>query len=614
MRKAVLPLLTLFCLVISLVGAPSRATAQRQPPPKVSSQAWQKAAAAGVADVIITAPGYPDLSPAQYLTSKQAKTRFVVAALMHYADSAQASVRQALTQRHLPHRILWVTNSIALPAVDQATLQWLAARDDVARIDLDVQTRGVEPISVQQTQAQTRRPDSIAWGVQQVNAPQVWALGYRGQGIVIADLDTGVQWNHPALQPHYRGWNGVTATHDFNWFDPVGTSQGVPSDDFGHGTHTVGTQVGDDGAGNQVGVAPAAQWIACRNMNAGWGTVSLYTACFQFALAPTDVNGNNPDPARAADITSNSWSCQYPQEAGCDVPSSLVTVTQVLRSAGILVVAAAGNQGSGCSSVIYAPGTYDQSFSIGATDSSNAIASFSSRGPSAFSGHLKPDLVAPGVSVLSTLKDGGYGLMSGTSMATPHVAGVAALLWSAAPGLRGQVDETEAILRRTARPLTTITQTCGGVPGTAVPNNTFGYGLIDAQAAVSEAMRGVLTATVVATTSILEPITFTVRLTNYAAITRTNTVITAQLPASTTLAGMTPTGLQNGQTLSWTVPQVLPNSSVTLSFAVIPNVTGMVTLSNYQVSYTDGSAASLKGQPASTFVYGARLWLTLVMR
>ena len=323
--------------------------------------------------------------------------------------------------------------------------------------------------------------------MQRVNAPQVWAQGFTGQGIVVADLDTGARWDHDALKPSYRGWDGVTVTHDYNWFDPVAFSAEA-FDDHGHGTHTTGTIIGKDQTGNEIGVAPGAKWIACRNMNVGFGSVSLYSACFQFALAPTDVNGNNPDPSKAADITSNSWGCAL-NEPGCIQPAALVTVTQALREAGIMVVASAGNSGSGCGSVNNAPATLNQSFTIGATDIGNGIAGFSSRGPSSFTSKLKPDVVAPGVNVRSALRNSpnSYGSLSGTSMAAPHVAGVVALLWSAVPSLRGDIEATEALLRKTAAPLTNA-DACGGVAAGTSPNNTFGYGLINAQAAVQAAL------------------------------------------------------------------------------------------------------------------------------
>jgi subtilisin family serine protease len=618
MRHAIPSVLLSVCVLLSVAWRPAvRPQANVEPPAKVSGAAWNAAAAAAGAgaDVIVTAQGYPDLSLARTLTTKEAKTRFVVDTLTRYADVSQASLRRDLAFRQLPYRVLWLTNSVAVPAASQTTLIWLAARTDVRRIDLDMKGRGIETAQPAFTNlaAVQNSLQSVSSGVQRVNAQAVWALGVTGQGIVLADLDTGVQWDHPALQPHYRGWNGITATHDYNWFDPVGESVSSPTDDQGHGTHTTGTLVGDDGAGTQTGVAPGAQWIACRNMAYGKGSVSRYIACFQFALAPTDVNGNNPNPALAADITSNSWTCwgETPYyEEGCLQADSLLTATQALRSAGVMVIAAAGNQGGGCSSVAQSPGTYQSVLTIGSTqlDAANTIAASSGRGPSAYDGSIKPDVVAPGVGIYSTLPNNTYGSLSGTSMATPHVAGVVALMWSAVPGLRGDIDDTEAILRNTATPLTSG-QTCGGVPGSSVPNNTYGYGLVNAQAAVSEALHETLSANVVSLNERLVPFTYTVTLTNFTALTRTDVGLTVTLPASLTLLQVTQPVVQEEDTLSWSFGQLSPHTAVSVTLVVSADMTGAYTLTNYKTSL-----AMLTGEPVGVFVYAHRVWLAAVLR
>ena len=189
----------------------------------------------------------------------------------------------------------------------------------------------------------------------------------------------------------------------------------------------MGTAVGDDGAGNQIGVAPGAKWIACRNMDEGVGRPSTYIECLQFFLAPTDLNGANPDPAKRPNAIGNSYVC--PPEEGCSVESLQAAVDNV-RAAGILHPAvSAGNEGKGCSTVAFPPATYDSSTSVGATDTNDRIADFSSRGPVTAdgSGRLKPDLVAPGVDVRSSTISG-YGFASEMSMAVPHVAAAVLLL------------------------------------------------------------------------------------------------------------------------------------------------------------------------------------------
>jgi subtilisin family serine protease len=323
----------------------------------------------------------------------------------------------------------------------------------------------------------------VEWNVQRVHADEVWELGYTGQGVVIGGQDTGYDWDHPALIGAYRGWDGAAADHDYNWHDAFGTYS-APHDDHGHGTHTLGTMVGDDGGSNRIGVAPGAQWIGCRNMASGIGSPASYIECFEFFLAPYPVDGtpDDGDAARAPHVISNSWGC--PPSEGC--PSELLRqAVEAVRAAGILVVTSAGNSGSGCATVEDPPAVYAAAFSVGATDTSDRIASFSSRGPVTADGSNRraPDVSAPGVGVRSSRRGGGYTSMSGTSMAAPHVAGVAALLWSAVPTLIGDVEETEHLLQQTARPQTS-SQGCGGDGPGEVPNNVYGWGIVDARALV----------------------------------------------------------------------------------------------------------------------------------
>ena len=320
---------------------------------------------------------------------------------------------------------------------------------------------------------------------------------FTGQGIVYANADTGVQWDHPALKPHYRGWNGTNADHNYNWWDAIhndingdggniaGFNLRSPADDNGHGTHTMGIGIGDDGAGNQIGVAPGAKWIGCRNMDQGTGRPSTYIECMQFLLAPTDLDGNNPDPDRGADVVGNSYTC--PPDEFC-APDSLHAMLENMRAAGVFMAVAAGNDGPDCSTIGDPPGLDAAAVTIGASDNSDLIADFSSRGPVIVDGsnRRKPDLVAPGVNVRSSVPANGYGNLSGTSMAAPHAAGAVALLWSAFPHIRGNVEYTQSILQQTAVHLATG-QTCGTNSG--IPNNVFGYGRIDLLAAYNAVNR-----------------------------------------------------------------------------------------------------------------------------
>jgi subtilisin family serine protease len=250
----------------------------------------------------------------------------------------------------------------------------------------------------------------------------------------------------------------------------------------------MGTMIGEDGD-NQIGVAPEAQWCACRNMERGWGSPFTYLECFQWFLAPTDLNNENPDPTKAPHVINNSWGC--PELEGCNSSNWEIMNIAVnnLRLAGTVVVVSAGNNGSECSTVTTPAAIYEGSFSVGATAENDTIAGFSSRGPVTVDGsnRLKPNISAPGVRIRSARPGGDYGNSSGTSMAGPHVAGMVALIISANPALAGKVDIIENIIEQTAVPKTTD-QICGDIPGTEVPNHTYGFGRIDALAAVHAAI------------------------------------------------------------------------------------------------------------------------------
>ena len=211
----------------------------------------------------------------------------------------------------------------------------------------------------------------------------------------------------------------------------------------------------------------------------GNGTPTTYSECFEWFIAPTDLNDENPDPSKAPHVINNSWSVRRARAARRR--TSLQTVVENTRAAGILVAVSAGNAGPGCSSVNTPAAIYDASFTVGATNNSDVIASFSSRGPVTVDGsnRLKPDISAPGVSVRSSVPGTGYSFLSGTSMAGPHVAGMTGLLVSAAHCWAGDVDELEQHMIDSALGLTS-SQNCGG-SGNNIPNNTFGYGGLRSQ-------------------------------------------------------------------------------------------------------------------------------------
>jgi subtilisin family serine protease len=444
-----------------------------------------------------------DLSGAEAFTGKAEKGRFVFEALRAQADASQGPLRAALDAAGVSYRSFYLVNMIEVTG-GRPLAEEIAARDDVAIVAPNLEARfDAEPVAEQQSGAS---PDALRLtphaarvvepNIAKVGAPDVWSRGFTGQGIVVGMADTGTAWEHPALKSHYRGFNGTAVSHDYNWHDavhnatsnnPCGSDAPAPCDDQSHGTSTASLVVGDDGAGNQVGMAPGARFISCRNMDQTVGTPARYTECFQFFLAPTDHNGSNPRPDLAAHVINNSWGC--PPSEGCTDPLVLKTVVENVRAAGIVVVFAVGNSGPQCSTISDVPAFYDAVFSIGATTISDTIAGFSSRGPITVDGsnRLKPDICAPGVSLrVATPPDAYSGGFTGTSGSAPHVTGAVALLWSAAPQLIGQVAVTTSLLERTAVPLAS-TEDCGGLPGAAVPNPVFGWGRLNVAAAVNAA-------------------------------------------------------------------------------------------------------------------------------
>ncbi len=450
------------------------------------------------ASVIIFLADQADVSAAYAIKDEDARGWFVYNTLTEHAGRTQSDLISFLLHRGVEYQAFWIANMV-VARVDLALAEEIAARPDVARVDSNRPARWIEDPAIADFHDSTIKGDvpfTTEWGVNNVNAPAVWAMGYTGQGMIIANQDTGTRWTHNSIKPKYRGWNGTTADHNFNWHDAIHSGGGscgpdtiVPCDDHGHGTHTTGTTVGDDGTGNQIGVAPGAKWIGCRNMDVGNGTPATYSECFQFFIAPTDLSGNNANPTLRPHVMNNSWGC--PASEGCVTGGELETIVNNTQAAGIFVEVSAGNSGSGCSSVADAPALYSASFSTGAIDISNTLAGFSSRGPSSyFSPGLKPNVSAPGVNVRSCTRtsDISYGNLNGTSMAGPHVVGVVALLWSARPQLVRDIAATKELLQNTANPGVTVsggTQTCGGTPSTVIPNNSFGYGRVDALAAVN---------------------------------------------------------------------------------------------------------------------------------
>ena len=480
----------LFAIAPTRAVNPSRSHETDVAMSKIAPWVIEHTAGINQAEYLVVLADQADLKGAEALSTKQEKGRYVRDILWDKAQRTQGPILNFLRERKIEYRSFYIVNMIWVKG-DFNLAFTLASRPDVLRVEGNPVIRNVQhPLPVEKISYQPETPDTVEPGITYVHAPLVWAQGYTGQGIVVGGADTGYRWTHVAIKPKYRGWNGTVANHDFNWHDSIHSGGGScgfdstqPCDDNGHGTHTMGTAVGDDGAGNQVGMAPGAKWIGCRNMDQGNGTPARYSECFEFFLAPYPVGGTpaQGDPSLAPDVTTNSWSC--PASEGCS-PASLQMGVEAQRAAGIQMVVAAQNGGPSCSTVVDPPGIYEAAYSVGAlTTSTDNIASFSSRGPVTADGsnRMKPDISAPGTSTRSSYGSGDtvYASLSGTSMATPHVAGGVALLLSARPVLRHDVTMTRNVLNNSAFHINSALCSSSGT----YPNNVFGWGRLDVKAA-----------------------------------------------------------------------------------------------------------------------------------
>jgi uncharacterized repeat protein (TIGR01451 family) len=564
------------------------------------------AAHEGETEFLVFLSEQADLSGAENLATRQEKGAYVYRALTEVARRTQPAILTALQAQGVSYRSYWVGNLIwvrgSLPVV-----QAIAQRSDVAHIYANPRVPFDPPIETQPT---LDTPQGIEWNLLKVHADQVWGVGYTGQGVVVGGADTGYDWTHPALITQYRGWDGSSADHDYNWHDaihdsagnPCGNDSPEPCDDYGHGTHTMGTMVGDDGAGNQIGMAPGARWIGCRNMDNGYGTPERYIECYQWFIAPWPYGGdpfNDGDPSKAPDVINNSWGC--PSGEGCN-PNSLLQIVQAVRAAGILTAHSAGNSGAACYTVNTPAGIYAESFTVGATTSADLIAGYSSRGPVTVDGsnRRKPDISAPGSDVRSAWPGGMYVSSNGTSMAAPHVAGLVALLISAQPGLAGQVDTLENIIEQSALHL--INTSCGSEPG-GVPNNVYGWGRIDAWAAYLQLAHR-LEIEKTAFPSLAEPggvLTYTLTVTHTHPISEVEQVIlTDTLPAGTQLLSATPPYTLTGDLVSWEFPSLAAGQVVQVNLTVrVPlDASGEITNALYGVR--SAQTPPVTGDPVET--------------
>jgi uncharacterized repeat protein (TIGR01451 family) len=380
---------------------------------------------------------YPQLAP----LDRRARHERVVRALQETAGRSQGPLLAFLDAEALLGRVaqvtpFWVANAVALSATPDVVDQ-LAQRSDV----LYVQQDHVYPLEVAPpAPTPTNAPDTPEPGLVVIGADQMWARGWDGSGVLVATIDTGAYLEHPALQPRWRG-NEAGVTPDEAWFD-YWSATTVPSDTTrcsSHGTHVMGTILGDDGAGNQIGVGPGAHWIAARIFGPpGTGCSSSDSsklAGWQWALDP---DGNPSTVDDFPHVVNRSGGEKGPGGGGyCrPTPDPIWDAISAIAAAGATIFFGAGNEGSyGPESIIsWASQVHSPilAFSVGNVNGSTLFIHYSSsRGPSPCDHvSIKPEVVAPGVSIRSSII-GGYGSMTGTSMSTPHTSGAAAILWEA---------------------------------------------------------------------------------------------------------------------------------------------------------------------------------------
>lgn len=444
--------------------------AQAAPPPdKIDKAVSAQLADADKATFWVRMKGRADLSGARRADTKEAKAEQVYQAKTRSAASSQADLRKLLERHGAEHTPFWIVNAVQVTAGAKLAAE-IAALPEVERIE-PVRTLTLPKPVPGKAEART---NAVEWNIDRVGAPRVWQeLGNRGEGIVVANIDSGVQFDHPDLAASYRGRNpDGTVTHDYNWFDPARVCpSAAPCDNNGHGTHVMGTMTGANG----IGVAPGARWIAAKGCESNSCTEASLLAAGQWILAPTDAQGGNPRPDLAPDVVNNSW-------GGDGFDPWYKETVEAWVAAGIFPAFSNGNEGPACRSS-GSPGQYVASYSAGGFDVNNRLYASSSKGEGE-GGEIKPNIAAPAVNVRSSVPGGGYDAYTGTSMASPHVAATVALIWSAAPRLHGDVAATRPLLDSTAVDVNDTS--CGG---TAADNNVWGEGRLDSYAAVTAAPR-----------------------------------------------------------------------------------------------------------------------------
>ena len=404
--------------------------------------------------VIVSLVDKVDLKAFKKEKDKGVRRGKLIKALQSLADYSQKELKEFLRSKKAKRvKSFWIINGLAVTASPEVILE-LAYQPGVESIRLDRSVNAPEPAAAAAAASE--------WNLYAIRAPELWAMGYTGAGVVVANLDTGVDAAQQDLAVRYRGGSN-------SWYDPTGEHPTTPYDANGHGTQSMGLIVGGDLGGSAIGVAPDAQWIAVKIFDdSGKATLSRIHLGFQWLLDPDGDPGTDDVP----DVVNNSWSLG--NEGGCN--QEFEPDIEVLKTAQIAVLFAGGNYGPTAGTSV-SPANNSAGFAVGAVDNIDAIADLSSRGPSACDGSIYPEVVAPGVNVRTTHLTYGvfpdsYTIVTGTSFSAPQVAGAMALLLSAFPD--AMVAELESAVKDSALDL-----------GPVGPDEDYGYGLLDVVEAYS---------------------------------------------------------------------------------------------------------------------------------
>jgi hypothetical protein len=513
-RRSLFPAMVLLGLLVSFAQplavqtAPPHRYAQpdiedEARPAQIEDALLNALAVDGTTDLVVVMAEQADFSAAVGMGDWSARGRYVYDALREVASRTQAPVIAYAQRNALTHRSFLSANAVFIKAGDMVAVQEVAALPGVALVRLP-KVAHIEPTD----QDSPPSPDAYGWNLDTLDpagsqygmqAAQVWSqYGVRGEGIVVANIDTGVFYQHEALDRQYRGnltgSIGGPYDHDYNWYMPTfGCGDGTyPCDNNGHGSGTAGIMAGEtQDLAEQIGAAPAAQWIACKGCESGSCSEAALTACADWMVAPCPIGVDPGDPSCDPDkrphIVNNSWG-----GGGCDTWYQSYIAAWV--AAGIFPAFSAGNTAA-CRAV-GSPGDNPAAFGTAAHSSSGT--NLYAGGPSCFSTNpscspsaheVDPHLNAPTYGRTSDNYAGGYYNLSGTSGASPHTAGAVALIWSANPGYIGQIEPTFTVLEQSAdhdvpagscgKPI------CAGA--NPYPNYEYGWGYLDALAAVEMA-------------------------------------------------------------------------------------------------------------------------------